>query len=137
MNEPRSASGVVVTNRYALAPFQVWVGVLALYAGASRFLPLPTSGTSEIVGAVFPRLIDVWSVLYATGGLLILVGMGRRSLRVELAGVNLLLGGVLVSLFAFLAAGASIIPALVAQGGFAAACIARIWFVRKILRRLA
>jgi hypothetical protein len=115
-----------VVDRYVLAPFEAWLAWLALYAGLSYFLPLPSNGSAAAVQAVLPGLVAIWSAMYALGGFLALLGLGRRSPRIEGAGLSLLAAGVVVSGIALLAAGALVIPTVAIQPTLALACLARL-----------
>lgn len=127
-DEPRA---VVIKSRLTLAPFEAWIAVVAVYAGVGHWLLAP-SGNAMAVQAAFPRVADIWSVLYALGGAAIAGGLWRRSPRVEAFGLSLLSAGALVSLIAFLAAGAPLVPILLAQGGIVAAAIVRMLVLRAL-----
>lgn len=112
-------------------PFEMWIAVAAVYAGLSYFLPfLAVAGNAQLVALKFPRLVPVWSLLYALGGLCIIIGLLRRSPRMEGLGLNLLGSGVTVALLAALAAGAQLLPTIVIQGGVAVACGVRLMALR-------
>lgn len=112
-------------------PFEAWLAVAAMYAGLSYFLSfLPLAGNAQLVALKFPGVVPVWSVLYALGGLCILIGLLRRSPRMEGVGLNLLGSGVTVAFLAALAAGAPLLPTIVIQGGVAAACGVRLLALR-------
>ncbi len=122
---------VIVTGRLRLAPFEAWIAVVAVYAGVGHWL-LEPAGNAVAVQAAFPRLADLWSVLYALGGLAIACGLWRRSPRVEAFGLNLLGSGAAVSCVAFLVAGAPVLPIVIAQGGLIIAAVARLLTLRKL-----
>lgn len=122
MTEQRT---VVVKSRLALAPFEGWIAVVAIYAGVGHWFLAP-SGAGVAVQHAFPRLVDLWSLLYALGGLLVLLGLWRRSPRLEAAGLCLLVSGAALSFIAFLTAGAPLLPTLIGQGGILVASALRI-----------
>lgn len=122
---------MVIRSRpgWALAPFEVWIAVAAIYSGLARFF-LPPSGAARAVEAALPPgLSAFWSVLYALGGLGALAGIFRCSPRLEGSGLVLLGTGIAVSTLAALAAGAAILPAVLVQGGATAACGVRIYMM--------
>lgn len=121
---------VAVRSRFSLSPFEAWVAVVAVYAGVGHWFLAP-SGNVVAVQAAFPRLVDAWSVMYAAGGLAVLVGLQRGSARVEAAGLHLMGSGITVSLIAFLAAHAPLLPILVAQGGAMLAIGVRLLVIRR------
>lgn len=117
----------------ALPPFELWIATAAVYAGLSYFLPfLAPSGNAQVVALKFPRLVPVWSVLYALGGLCVALGLLRRSPRIEGVGLHLLGSGVTVACLASLAAGAQVPATVVIQGGVVAACIVRLLALRSL-----
>ncbi len=123
----------IVRGKLALPPFEVWIAVAAIYSGISYFIPaLAASGTAQAVELEFPRLVPVWSFLYGLGGAAMLIGLLRRSPRIEGAGLHLLGSGITVSLIASLAAGAPILPTVIVQGGVAVACIVRLLVLRRL-----
>ncbi|HEX7277550.1 MAG TPA: hypothetical protein VF244_09270 [Acidimicrobiales bacterium] len=126
------ASKPTIADRYLFASFEAWLAWLALYAGLSYFVPLPSSGSAAAVQAVVPSIVTLWSALYSLGGFLTLLGIGRRSPRIEGSGLCLVAGGVAVSCIALLAAGALVVPTVSLQATLALACLARL----KILWRL-
>lgn len=128
----RDRANVPPRQRWLLTPpFEIWIAVAAVYAGLSYFLPfLAVAGNVQIVALKFPRLVPVWSLLYALGGLCIIIGLLRRSPRMEGLGLNLLGSGITVALLAALAAGAQLLPTIVIQGGVAVACGVRLMALR-------
>ena len=116
-----------IVARFQLASFEAWLAWLALYAGLSYFVPLPSSGSAAAVQAVLPSIVvAAWSAMYALGGLLVLVGLGTLRPRVEAPGLCLICAGVTVSTIALLGVGGSIVPTLVLQGTLAVAAAARL-----------
>jgi hypothetical protein len=104
----------------------------ALYAGLSHFLPIGAAGNVQLVATKFPNLAHVWSGLYGLGGAAILLGLLRRSPRIEGFGLHLLGSGVTVACLAALVIGARPLPTLIVQGGVIAACIARLLTLRRL-----
>jgi len=120
-------------KRWAFVPpFEAWIAVAALYAGLSRFLPLPPANSVRAVDLAFPGLLIIWSALYAAGGAAVLVGLFRLSPRIEGLGLNLIASGLLVATIANLYAGAPVLPTLVVSGGAIVACIARLLVLRAL-----
>ncbi len=115
-------------------PFEMWLGVAALYAGLSHFTPLQPTGPARAVDATFPRLALCWSALYALGGLAVALGLVRRSVRLESLGLHVLGSGLTVATIATLAAGAAILPTLMVQGALVVACGVRLWVLRSVGR---
>lgn len=119
--------------RAGVPPFEVWVAMAALYAGLSHFLPaVGTAGNAQLVALKFPALANLWSALYGVGGVAMIVGVLRRSPRMEGFGLNLLGSGVTVATIAALAIGARPVPTLIVQGGVIAACVARLLTLRRL-----
>ena len=117
----------------ALPPFELWIATAAMYAGLSYFLPfLAPSGNAQVVALKFPNLVPVWSVLYALGGFCVVLGLVRRSPRIEGVGLHLLGSGVTVAFLASLAAGAHVPATVIIQGGVVAACIVRLLALRSL-----
>lgn len=124
---------VVVSSRLIVPPFEAWLAVAAVYAGVAHFIPaLASSGSGRVVAAAFPRLAPLWSVLYAAGGLAILIGLMRRSPRIEGLGINLLASGLTVTALAGIAAGGKVLPIVVVQGGALVACVVRLAALRRL-----
>lgn len=128
----RDRANVPASKRWLLTPpFEIWIAVAAVYAGLSYFLPfLAIAGNAQLVAVKFPQLVLVWSALYALGGVCIIIGLLRRSPRMEGVGLNLLGSGVTVAFLAALAAGAQLMPTIVIQGGIAVACAVRLLALR-------
>lgn len=126
---------MVTRQRSALLlwPFEGWIAVVAIYAGLAYFLPfIPSSGSARVVDVTFPRLVPIWSALYALGGIVVLVGLIRRSPRFEAAGLHFLGSGATLAALATLVAGAPVLPTLIVQGGVVVACIARLLVLRSL-----
>ena len=123
----------VVRGKLVIPAFEVWIAVAAAYAGATYFLPfLPESGNTEVIAATLPALVAVWSALYAIGGIVTLVGLWRRSPRLEGAGINLLGSGLTVATIAALKAGAPPVITLIVTGGAVVACAWRLLQLRRL-----
>lgn len=123
----------IVRGRPAIPCFEMWIAVAGLYTGLTYLLPfLEPASSAAVVAREFPGLATLWSALYALGGLVIVIGLLRRSPRIEGAGLSLLASGLTVALIAALAAGLPVRPALIIQGGAAVACIARLRQLRKL-----
>ena len=123
----------VRTTRIPTPPFEVWIAVAAIYTGLSRLIPFLTpAGNARAVEAQFPRLAVLWSILYALGGLGMLIGLYRHSPRAEAMGLHFFGSGLTVAVLAALAAGAPVRPTLVIQGGAIVAVIARLWILRRL-----
>lgn len=121
----------IIRGKLLIPPFELWIAVVAVYAGLAHFFPaLASSGTERAVERQFPALVTVWCALYAAGGLVMILGLFRRSPRLEGAGLCLLASGVTVAMIASLASGAPILPVVVSQGGIVAACMARLTTLR-------
>jgi len=127
------SSAVPVRKRWAFVPpFEAWIAVAALYAGLTKFLPLPPGGSARAVEAAFPGLAILWSALYAVGGAATLAGLLRLSPRIEGFGLWLIASGLAVVTVASLAAGAAVLPTLVVTGGAIVACAARLLVLRAL-----
>ena len=123
----------VVRGKLVIPPFEVWLAGAATYTGVAYFLPfLPSTGNSKVIAATLPALVALWSALYALGGIATLVGLWRRSPRIEGAGINLLGSGLTVASLAALKAEAPILSTLVISGGLVAACIWRLLQLRRL-----
>lgn len=121
-----------VVRHFAMPPFEMWVAVAAVYASLSHFLPIGMAGNAQVVMIKFPQLANLWSALYGLGGAGILLGLWRRSPRIEGFGLHLLGSGVTVACIASLAIGARPMPTLIIQGGVVIACLARLLALRAV-----
>lgn len=116
----------VRARRWQLAPFELWISIVAIYAGLSHFF-LPPTGNSALIARAFPWVVTVWSVLYALGGFLILVGLVKHSPAIEGCGLCLLGSGIAVTFTATLYVGHSpVLSAIIGQLLGAAACGVRL-----------
>lgn len=116
-----------------LLPYEVWVAVAAIYTGLSYLIPpLRTFGNAQLVAAAHPRLALVWSLLYTLGGVAMIVGLARRSPRIEGFGLHLFGSGVTVAYLASLYAGVPVVPATIIQGGVIIATIYRLKMLKRI-----
>ncbi len=116
-------------------PFECWLAIVALYAGLSHFIPIAPSGPAAAVELKFPALVPVWSVMYALGGLGIVVGLLWRSPRIEGAGISLLAGGAAVAFLATLLANVAVLPTVVGLGGIVVACLLRLRLLVRLMGR--
>jgi len=136
VTDPEAADEIVVRRVHrwqVIPPFEMWLGVTAIYTGLSELLPfLNPAGSARVVVQRFPELANVWGVLYALGGLAMVVGLLRRAPRIEAAGLHLFGSGLTVAILATIAAGAPLRPTLIIQGGLAVAIIVRLLVLQRL-----
>lgn len=114
--------------------FEAMLSLSAVVAGVGYFAS-PEVLDESSVGVVLGYAALAWSALYLVGGLLTVVGLFRPSIRLEVAGLIMVAGGILASATAIVALrGWTGAPTAVFYIGWAVAAAIRVWLVLRIAR---
>lgn len=117
-----------------IAPFETAIAFAAMFS-AVVYLIDPSPVGKSALGHVAQELLPVWEVLYAAGGLMILAGLIGRSLRLEVAGLSLLIAAISIQAFAIIDfAGTQGIVSAATFAALAAACVGRGWVLIDLWR---
>lgn len=120
-------TGIRRVHPAAANSFELFVALLSINAGIA-FLLSPDDLEHAAVGQLLHPWDFAWNVLYVVGGLLIVVGLMRRSVRVEVAGLWLFASAVAIADLAVIAVAGLVGAAAVAIYTAAfLACASRIW----------
>ncbi len=78
-------------------PSQVMLALTAISASLGYFFD-PTSLLNTALGAILGRWVTIWSVMYGISGIFIVAGVLRRHRYLEMTGLLLLAGALLINL---------------------------------------
>jgi hypothetical protein len=114
--------------------FEAWAALAAFLTGLV-FLLEPQALSNSAVASSAGALAALWGLLYAGGGLLVLIGLWVPSARVELAGLALFSSSAMVDAIALaLTRGPAGIRVLLLYVGFVAASAMRGFLVLRMAR---
>lgn len=120
-------------TRCTTVPFEAATAVLAVWSGVSAFFNLTVAAT--VVNMSLPGdLVTLFNLLYVLAGAFMLAGIGWNYRNLETTGIIFLFTSLLVRLLVLVAmAGVqlTILPALLQNLTFGAACGARLVFLLK------
>lgn len=112
--------------------FEFLLGVLAIVAGFSFFFVDSSQDSSAVAKVTSGVLASVWSATYLVGGLSMCVGVFKRFIAFELAGLWLVTSAILVNAYGVFAQrgliGLTVLPTFAVT---AAVCIDRMLELRK------
>jgi hypothetical protein len=112
--------------------FEAMLGVSAVVSGVAG-LVRPVADTEQTaLGTVFGALAVAWSVLYVLGGVAIVVGLARRIVRVEVAGLWIIAGAIIAQSLAIALLGWQGIASAVFYLGWGIASGARAWRLTRV-----
>lgn len=120
-------TGIRRVHPAAANSFELFVALLSINAGIA-FLLSPDDLEHAAVGQLLHPWDFAWNVLYIVGGVLIVLGLTRARVRVELAGLWLFASALAIADMAVVAAAGVMAAAAVAVYTAALlACVTRIW----------
>jgi hypothetical protein len=112
--------------------FEFLLGVLAIVAGATYFFADATRDSSSVARVTNGVLAAAWSVTYLIGGLAMCLGVSKRLIAFELAGLWLVTSAILVNAYGVLAqrgwVGLTVLPTFFVT---IAVCVDRMLELRK------
>lgn len=117
--------------------FEMMLGVSAIVSGVAG-LVRPLADTEQTaLGELFGYAANAWSVLYLVGGVAIVLGLGRVSVRLEVAGLYVVAGAIVAQSVAIALLGWAGVASAGFYLGWGVAALARAWRLTRVQRLVA